>query len=69
MTHPIESELAAALNERRALHRYRVRRTLESATGATARVDGKEFLLFCSNDYLGLANHPSLIKCSKLQTP
>ena len=62
MTHPIESELAAALIKRRALHRYRVRRTLESATGATARVDGKEVLLFCSNDYLGLANHPALTK-------
>ena len=58
----MESELSAALNERRALHRYRVRRTLESATGATACVDGKEFLLFCSNDYLGLANHPALTK-------
>lgn len=58
----MESELAAALEERRTLHRYRVRRTLSSATGATARVDGKEVLLFCSNDYLGLASHPALIK-------
>ncbi len=58
----MESELAAALNERRSLHRYRSRRTLESATGATACVDGNEVLLFCSNDYLGLANHPALTR-------
>ncbi len=58
----MESELAAALNERRALHRYRVRRTLEGAAGASACVDGKEVLLFCSNDYLGLANHAALTK-------
>ena len=61
MTHSLEHTLAAALTERRELHRYRVRRTLDSATGASARVDGKAFLLFCSNDYLGLANHPALI--------
>ncbi len=65
MTHPLEHTLAAALTERRELHRYRVRRTLDSATGATARVDGKDFLLFCSNDYLGLANHPALVAAMK----
>jgi glycine C-acetyltransferase len=35
-------------------------RTLESAQGAWLLVDGKKALNFCSNNYLGLANHPRI---------
>jgi 8-amino-7-oxononanoate synthase len=62
VTHPMEHALASALEERLGQHRYRYRRELNSATGPLARVDGKDMLLFCSNDYLGLANHPNLIR-------
>lgn len=41
---------------------YRRRRVSDSATGVRVRIDGKELLSFCSNDYLGLANHPDVIK-------
>ena len=43
----------------------RRRRTLDSAQSAHVTVDGKKFLAFCSNDYLGLANHPELIAAAK----
>ncbi len=35
-------------------------RTLESPSAPHARVDGKNVLVLCSNNYLGLCNHPKL---------
>ena len=39
-------------------------RTLSSAQGAWLVVDGKKALNFCSNNYLGLANHPRLVEAA-----
>ena len=57
--------LNTALSERKKNHLYRQRRVLESAQGAEVIVDGKPVLNFCSNDYLGLANHPDIIAAFK----
>ena len=40
-------------------------RTLSSPQGAWLVVDGKEVLNLCSNNYLGLANHPRLVESAK----
>ena len=40
-------------------------RTLSSPQGAWLVVDGKRVLNFCSNNYLGLANHPRLVAAAQ----
>jgi len=53
--------LSARLAARRADNLYRQRPLLQSPQGPEVVVDGKPLLAFCSNDYLGLANHPEVI--------
>ena len=51
-----------------ALHKaglYNNIRTLSSPQGAWLVVDNKKVLNFCSNNYLGLANHPSLVHAAQ----
>ena len=43
---------------------YNTIRTLDSPQGAWLVVDGKRVLNFCSNNYLGLANHPRIVQAA-----
>ena len=55
-------DLASRLAERRAAHLYRQRPLLETHQQPEVMVDGEQLLAFCSNDYLGLASHPEVIR-------
>ena len=57
-----EAQLKHALEEKKRQHLLRQRRILESAQGVEIKVDGNNYLNFCSNDYLGLANHPDIVR-------
>lgn len=56
------TQLQTELDQRSAQGLLRSRRTLTSPQTTHALVDGKLYLAFCSNDYLGLANHPQLVE-------
>jgi len=44
---------------------YNTIRTIGSPQGAWLTVDSKKVLNFCSNNYLGLANHPKILAAAK----
>jgi 8-amino-7-oxononanoate synthase len=53
--------LATQLQARRDQQLYRERLIIDGPQGVTVRVDGRDYLSFCSNDYLGLANHADVL--------
>ncbi len=55
-------DLTEALQQRKLDGLYRTRPVLAGPQSPHVTIDGQNFLAFCSNDYLGLANHPALIE-------
>lgn len=60
--------LVAALDERRNASLYRQRKVSHSPPGPEMVIDSHACLCFCSNDYLGLANHPEVAAAFKQGT-
>ncbi|MCK5356318.1 MAG: 8-amino-7-oxononanoate synthase [Methyloprofundus sp.] len=60
-----QNNLCVQLDELKRADLYRSRRVIESGQGIYLHVDGRKVLNFCSNDYLGLANHPDVIASFK----
>ena len=58
----MDETLKAELLKQKQQGLYRQRLISESAPGAHRVINGKSLLSFCSNDYLGLANHPKIKK-------
>ena len=58
-------DLGAELAARRTAGLYRRRRTVDGPQAPRMVIDGREVLSFCSNDYLGLANHLDVVAAFK----
>ena len=61
----MQEYLSQTLAEIKEAGLYKEERLIESAQQAAITVKGKEVLNFCANNYLGLSNHPRLIKASQ----
>lgn len=61
----LHTELAAELADRDVRGLRRVRRLLASPQRARVTVDGRDYVAFCSNDYLGLAADPRLAAAAR----
>ncbi len=59
-SHNIDT-LKATLKQRKKDHLYRSRKIVSGQHSTETIIDGNPVLSFCSNDYLGLANHPDVI--------
>jgi glycine C-acetyltransferase/8-amino-7-oxononanoate synthase len=57
--------LAEELQELQAKGLYRKLKTLSRGRGTRAVWEGKEVILFCGNDYLGLSQHPSVVGAAR----
>ena len=61
----LDQRLAPELDRLRAADLYRVRRAIEGTHGVQMRVDGRNCINFCSNDYLGLAADPRVSRAAQ----
>jgi 8-amino-7-oxononanoate synthase len=59
------SQLSGNLDAIKQRGLYRSRRVIASPQGINLQIDGHAVVNFCSNDYLGLANHPNVVTAFK----
>jgi glycine C-acetyltransferase len=62
----LSQRLQRTLNELRAAGTFKSLRHLEIPTGPVTKIEGVgEVIVFCSNNYLGLADHPEVIEAGR----
>src|SRR5437667_9923397 len=63
-TTKIRHVLRSQLDDLQARGLYKRERQLQGPQGAAIQVNGREVINFCANNYLGLANHPAIVKAA-----
>ncbi len=62
---PLQAVLDQQLTDLRQRGLYKRERVLQSPQGSAIRVNDREVINFCANNYLGLANHPALVEAAR----
>jgi glycine C-acetyltransferase len=62
---PLRQILATQLDDIRQRGLYKQERQLLGPQGSAIRVDRREVINFCANNYLGLANHPAVVAAAQ----
>ena len=63
--HNLIDEIDLQLGQLQEQNLLRQRRIVDGPQGPLLTSDGRQYLAFCSNDYLGLANHPALVAAAR----
>lgn len=61
----MKSDYQRMISELKEKNLYRRLRVLEDHQGTRACLQGREILLFCGNDYLGLSRHPRVVRAAR----
>ncbi len=61
----LDDVLQQDLVQRQQQSLYRQRKIIDSPQQVRLKINGRSLLSFCSNDYLGLAGHPDIVKAFK----
>jgi glycine C-acetyltransferase len=65
MNAEIQHQLQSELDSIQAAGLWKGERIIESQQSSEITVNGKKVLNFCANNYLGLANHPALVRAAQ----
>jgi glycine C-acetyltransferase len=65
MNKAFQIRIAAELSEIESAGLFKKERIIQSEQGAEILVNGKTVLNFCSNNYLGLSSHPTVLEAAK----
>lgn len=57
--------IEAELGERAEANQLRARRVVEIVSATRVRIDGREYVNFASNNYLGLTHHPQIVAAAR----
>jgi glycine C-acetyltransferase len=62
--HTLRDHLRGQLSDLQSKGLYKRERLLQTPQGSAIRVNGRDVVNFCANNYLGLANHPAIVQAA-----